>query len=117
MESGRLGRTDEDDITAIIHGTYNTMKLLKMIPGSPERMFDPIWIKETTYIRSEHEGLFYPLVKGGQHVEEGELTGYLTDFFGNIIQKAIAPHDGIVMYIIATPPMSKGEPMIKIGRF
>ena len=117
VESGRLGRTDEEDIQAILKGTYNILKRLEMIPGKPERIFDPIWVKKTTYVRSEYEGLFYPLVKGGEHVEKGELVGYLTNFWGDIIQKAYAPHDGIVMYIISTPPMSKGEPMVKIGGF
>ena len=88
-----------------------------MIEGQPKLLSAPIWVKKTTYIRSEHEGIFYPLSSGGSHVQEGELLGYLTDFFGNVIQKAVAPHDGIVMYIIATPPMSKGEPMVKIGGF
>lgn len=117
VECGKLGRIDEEDIAAILNGCSNILKYLKMIEGRPELMFDPIWIRKTTYIRSEHEGIFYPLSRGGCHVQKGELLGYLTDFFGNIIQKALAPHDGIVMYIIATPPMSKGEPMVKIGGF
>lgn len=117
VECGRLGRTDEEDITAILKGCINTLKHLQMLEGRPELMFDPVWVKKTTYIRSEHEGIFYPLTRGGAHVQEGELLGYLTDFFGNVIQKAVAPHDGIVMYVIATPPMSKGEPMVKIGGF
>ena len=117
VESGRLGGTDEKDVLAIIRGIDNILKKLKMIPGRPEKMFDPIWVKKATYVRSEDEGLFFPLVKGGQHVEKGELVGYLTNFWGDIIQKAQAPHDGIVMYIISTPPMSKGEPMVKIGGF
>ncbi len=117
IESGRIGGTDEEDIVRIIKGTYNTLKHLEMISGSPELLFDPIWVEKVTYIRSEHEGLFYPLVNGGQHVEKGELLGYLTDFFGNTKQKAIAPHSGIVLYIITTPPMGIGEPMAKIGSF
>jgi predicted deacylase len=117
VECGKLGRTDEEDITAMLNGCSNILKHLNMIEGQPELLFDPIWIRKTTYIRSEHEGIFYPLSQGGHYVQKGELLGYLTDFFGNIIQKAIAPHDGIVMYIIATPPMSKGEPMVKIGGF
>ncbi|MFC2167808.1 succinylglutamate desuccinylase/aspartoacylase family protein [Acidobacteriota bacterium] len=117
VECGRLGRTDEEDVIAILSGCLNTLKHLSMIDGQPELMFDPIWVKKTTYIRSDFEGLFYPLTKGGAHVQEGELLGYLTDFFGNILQKAIAPHDGVVMYVISTPPMSKGEPMVKIGGF
>ena len=116
-ECGRLGRTDEEDIQANLTGCYNTLKYLEMVEGVVERKFDPVWVKTTTYIRSEHEGIFYPLGHRGRHVEKGELLGYLTDFFGNVIQKAIAPHDGIIMYIITTPPMSKGEPMVKIGGF
>jgi predicted deacylase len=117
VECGKLGRTDEEYVDSIINGSCNILKLLQMIPGKPERIFDPVWVEKTTYVRSEHEGLFYPLVRGGQHVQRGEMVGYLTDFFGNIIQKAFAPHEGIVMYIISTPPMSKGEPMVKIGGF
>jgi predicted deacylase len=117
VECGKLGRTDEKDTASILQGCTNILKYLKMIDGRPKLLFDPIWIKKTTYIRSEHEGIFYPLSQGGSHVQKGELMGYLTDFFGNIIQKAEAPHDGIVMYIVATPPMSKGEPMVKIGGF
>jgi len=117
VECGKLGVSSEEDITAILDGCSNILKHLNMIDGQPERLFDPVWIRKTTYIRSEHAGIFYPLSQGGRHVQKGELLGYLTDFFGNIIQKAIAPHDGIVMYIIATPPMSKGEPMVKIGGF
>lgn len=117
VECGRLGRTDEQDIAAILQGCSNILKYLGMIDGEPKLLFDPIWVRKTTYIRSNHEGLFYPLSHGGAHVQKGELLGYLTDFFGNIIQKAVAPHDGIVMYIIATPPMSQGEPMVKIGGF
>jgi len=116
-ECGRLGRTDEEDIQSNLRGCYNTLKHLAMIEGMVERKFDPVWVKTTTYIRSDYEGIFYSLGHGGRHVEKGELLGYLTDFFGNVIQKAIAPHDGIIMYIISTPPMSKGEPMVKIGGF
>jgi predicted deacylase len=117
VESGRLGRTDEADIVRLIRGVKNTLKVLGMEEGEIESLFEPIWIKGVTYIRSDSTGIFYALTAGGRHVEEGEYLGYLTDFFGNIIQNAIAPHAGIVMYVISTPPMSKGEPMVKIGRF
>ena len=117
VECGKLGRTDEQDIAAILQGCSNILKYLGMIEGKPRLLYDPVWVRKTTYIRSNHNGLFYPLSHGGAHVQKGELLGYLTDFFGNITQKAVAPHDGVIMYIIATPPMSKGEPMVKIGGF
>lgn len=63
------------------------------------------------------EGIFYPLGHRGCHVQNGELVGYLTDFFRDIIQKTIALHYRIIMYTVVTPPVSKCEPMIKIGTF
>ena len=117
IESGKLGRTDEEDVVRVIHGTYNILKHLKMMPGKPELVGESVWVQEYQIIRSEHEGTFYPLVKRGHHVQQDELMGYLTDFFGNTIQKVRAPFDGIVLYIIGTPPMSKGEPMASVGRF
>ena len=89
-----------------------------MIEGEPEILFESVWVKEYMIIRSEHpEGLYYPLVSRGDHVQENQLVGYLTDYFGNRLQDVRSPYDGIVLYIIATPPMSKGEPMVMVGRF
>ncbi len=117
IESGKLGRTDEEDVKLIIDGTYNILKHLKMIPGRPVLEFKPIWVEKLTVIRSHHTGLFYPLVHRGYHVQKGEVVGYVTDFFGKKLEEVSAPYDGIVLYIISTPPMSKGEPLVSIGGF
>ena len=117
IESGKLGRTDEEDIVRVVHGTLNILKHLRMIEGKPELICDPVWVEEYTIIQAEHDGLFYPLVSRGHHVQKGELIGYLTDFFGNRIQEVKSPYDGMILYVIATPPMSKGEPMTSVGRF
>ena len=116
-EAGKLGRSDEDDIIRVVRGCFNVMKHLKMMKGEPELLFEPVWVQEYQIIRSEHDGIFYNLVSRGDHVQKGELVGYLTDFFGNVIQKVHAPHSGIVLYIIGTPPLSKGEPMVSVGKF
>jgi len=118
IEAGKLGGTALEDVNAIIKGSYNVMKHLKMMAGEPKLDFESVWVQEYKIITSEHEvGLYYPIVSRGDHVQKGELVGYLTDYFGNTIQEVKSPFDGIVLYIIATPPMSFGEPMVMIGRF
>lgn len=118
IEAGKLGGTAEEDIIAIMKGSYNILKHLKMIAGEPKLDFESVWVQEFKIITSEHEaGLYYPIVSRGDHVQKGELVGYLTDYFGNNLQEVKSPFDGIVLYIIATPPMSYGEPMVMIGRF
>lgn len=117
IESGRLGRTDEEDVQRVLTGTKNVMKHLGMIPGTPKKLFEPVWIKQYTIIRAEADGIFFPVVDRGRHVQKGELVGYLTDFLGKRIQDCTAPYDGIVLYVIATPPLAKGEPMASIGLY
>lgn len=117
-EVGKLGQTDESDVLEVMRGNYNVLKHLDMIKGEPDIRFESVWVEEYQIIRSEHpEGLYYPLVSRGDHVQKGQLVGYLNDYFGNRLQDVRSPYDGIVLYIIATPPMSEGEPMVMIGRF
>jgi predicted deacylase len=117
IESGKLGQSPEEDINEIVRGTYNILKHLKMLPGDPIMRFESVWVEEQKILRSQHTGLFFPLLSRGDHVQEGEKIAYITDYFGNVIQEIESPYSGILLYIVATPPMSKGEPMAFIGKF
>jgi hypothetical protein len=63
----------------------------------------------------EKAGLFFPKVKKTQMVEKGEVLGVVTDFFGKQIFELRAPLAGEVLYIVATPPITAGEPLAFIG--
>jgi len=117
IESGKLGQSTEEDIAEIVRGTYNILKHLKMIAGDPIMRFESVWVEEQMILRSEHTGLFFPLLSRGDHVQKGEKIAYITDYFGNVLQEVVSPFSGILLYIVATPPMSKGEPMAFIGKF
>jgi len=116
-ESGRMGTTPEEDIDRIVSGSYNVMKYLKMITGKPENQVKPLWIKEYITLRSEHTGIYYAKVQSEERVVKGQLLGIVTDFFGNTIQEARAPFDGMMMYVVGTPPISKGEALGAVVRF
>ena len=42
--------------------------------------------------------------------------GYITDFFGNTLEKVKAPEAGVILYKIGTPPVNKGETLVVIGK-
>lgn len=115
-ESGFLGGTDEESVVRNIHGIFNVMRLLKMIEGSPVPVEEPIWIDKYEVVYSDSDGLFYPLTEMGYHVEEGEKVGYVMDVLGENKTAYRAPFSGILLYIIHTPPISKGEPLFEVGR-
>ncbi len=115
-ESGYLGKTDEVSIVRNIKGILGVMKFFRMIEGEPDMVSDPVWIDRYEVVYSQHDGLFYPQATMGYYVTQGQKVGTITDYFGNIKEVLRAPFSGIVLYIINTPPISKGEPLFEVGR-
>jgi len=115
-ESGFLGRTDEESIRRNVDGILGVMRLFKMIEGEPAYADDPVWIDRYEVIYSQTDGLFYPQAEMGHYVLKGQKVGYATDFEGRIKEELRAPFSGVLLYIINTPPTSKGEPLFEVGR-
>lgn len=117
IESGKLGPVKEEDIVRVVKGSYNVMKHLGILEGQPEKTPDLKWIKESTTVSSQYTGLFYPLVVSEEWVKKGQVLGRVTDFFGQVQQEVTAPQDGIVLYLVATPPINKGEDLVSVVSF
>ncbi|HKX32806.1 MAG TPA: M14 family metallopeptidase, partial [Blastocatellia bacterium] len=115
IESGGLGVTDDESIARIERGVMNVMRHLKMIEGTPQMVEHPMLIDRSVVLRSDETGIFYPLAEKGHTVTKGTLMGYVTDFFGKRIYELRAPFSGEVLYILGTPPVTKGEPLAMIG--
>lgn len=117
VESGQLGIVDEESVQLLLRGIKNVMRYLKMIEGEVKDFGKPVYIKRFEVIRSNHDGIFYPLTKRGYHINKGEPIGYVTDYFGNKLETVYSPFTGQVLYIVATPPANKGEPIAEIGEY
>lgn len=115
-ESGYLGGTGEEDIVRNVRGVIGVMKLFDMLEGELDLVPDPVWVEDYEVVYSQSDGLFFPLTKMGYHVREGETVGYVTDYFGRVVEEFKAPFSGMILYIIDTPPANKGEPVYEIGR-
>jgi hypothetical protein len=114
-EAGYAGRSDPEDVDALVRGCVSVMRLLKMLPGSPARIEHPVWLESVRTVTSEQTGIFHPLVKRGTYVDQGMKVGYVTDYFGKIVFEARAPSAGVVLYVGAVPSMKKGDTIANIG--
>jgi predicted deacylase len=54
-------------------------------------------------------------VEPGHSVAAGSLLAIVTDFFGRELARVTAPFAGEVLYVVATPPISEGEPVAMIA--
>lgn len=114
-EAGYSGTVEPEDVSALVSGTLNVMRYLKMLPGTAQMVEHPVWIGKVDTISSDENGIFYPLVERGTYVEQGMKVGYVTDFFGNTVFEAHAPAAGVVLYICGVPSMKKGDTVANIG--
>jgi hypothetical protein len=114
-EAGHAGTVETDDVNLLIDGCLSVMRYLKMLPGQPSRVENPLWIERLSSVTSDQTGMFYPLVKRGSYVAKGAKIGYVTDYVGRPLIEARAPEAGVVLYIRAVPSLVKGETIASIG--
>jgi predicted deacylase len=115
-EAGLLGRSDEEDVQRNIRGVLSVMRLLKILSGEPELCSAPVWIDKYEVVYSKWDGLFHPAVPMGHYVVAGQKVGIITDYLGEVKEELKAPFSGVLLYIINTPPTSRGEPLFEVGR-
>ena len=114
-EAGHAGTTDAADVDALVQGSQNVMRHLKMLAGEVRPVEHPVWIGQITTIRSDQDGIFYPLVVPEAYVQQGMSIGYVTDYFGKKLADVISPISGIVVYVCSVPSMKKGDTAAYIG--
>ena len=110
-ESGGWSRTDEESIARIERGVAGVLKHLGMRPEGPGPVAHPVWLGRNEVLRSGFTGLLYPMVEPGQTVAQGTIIARVTDFHGRMLEEIRAPFAGEILYVVATPPIAKGEPV------
>ncbi|MGE5245216.1 MAG: M14 family metallopeptidase [Betaproteobacteria bacterium] len=114
-EAGYAGTVDTDDVAALVNGSLNVMRLLKMLPGEAPLVEHPVWLEKVVTLSSDVTGIFYPLVRRGTYVEQGMKIGYVTDYVNRVIFEAHAPATGVITFIRAVPSLVKGQTIANVG--
>jgi hypothetical protein len=118
IESGALARTDEASIAAVERGVRGLLRHLGMTADGPAPLDSSrvTWIGRNEVLRAGVTGVLYPQVQPDQQIAAGALVARITDFHGRTLEEIKAPFDGRVLYVVATPPVSAGEPVAFIGQ-
>ena len=114
-ETGYLGIAAEDMVQRNVDGVFRLLRYFRMLPGAVELAEHPLYFDRTEVLRSPATGVWHARVERGQSVQKGTVIGVLTDFFGVPQAEIRAPFGGIMLYVVATPAMSQGEPLGMVG--
>jgi predicted deacylase len=115
VEAGHSGTVEPDDVAVLVNGTLSVMRHLKMLGGAPVPVEHPVWIDHLADVASDHQGIFYPVVRPGTYAEAGMTLGYVTDFVGRKLGDLRAKEPGVVLYVRAVPSVGKGDTIASVG--
>jgi predicted deacylase len=115
IESGSLGMSDEESVERIVAGIHGVLRELRMKQGGPEPLPRAVYLDPTEVVVSPETGILYAQAECNQTVPKGALLAHVTDFFGRTIAEVRSPLDGLVLYVVATPPITRGQPVACVG--
>jgi predicted deacylase len=115
VESGYVGCTDARCVDQIADGVRGVMRELGMLLDGPPPLELAVYLDPVEVLSSPATGILYPHVEPGDSVNKGQLLARITDFFGAELAEVRAPFAGEVLYIVATPPISEGQPVGCVG--
>ncbi|MEM6344377.1 MAG: M14 family metallopeptidase [Bacteroidota bacterium] len=117
IECGKLGLVEQPLVNKIVAGIESLLRYLGMMAGEPIVRTGVLLFEERFYISSEHMGIFYPLKSSGDLVKKGMKLGYITNFFGKVVDEIYAENSGLILYMLGTPPVNEKETLFVIGAF
>jgi predicted deacylase len=114
-EAGGQGIWTKDDVARHTDGIDRVLRHLGMRPGGPPPAVSTTTLDQFAWLRSEHDGFWYPSVAVGERVASGQNLGHVRDWEGRVLQPATAPVAGRVLFIVSSLAISRGDPLLAVG--
>ena len=114
-ESGGQGIWTAEQVADHTNGLQRLMRYLKMIPGAPLEPAPFTLLEQFFWLRSDHEGFWYPQVSVGETIRAGQELGSIKDWEGNVLQTALSPEKGTVLFIVSSLAIHQNDPLFALG--
>ncbi len=114
-EAGGIGQLDPAEQAIHSRGLQNVLRALAILPGAPEPVEPVTLLRTFQVVTSEYAACWYPAVRAGDSVSQGQPLGELRDYFGDTVAQITAPLAGVVLYRITSLAVDPGDPLVGIG--
>lgn len=117
IERGSLGLCKEEDVNEYKKDILNVLSVLNVLNHEiTEKQYTPVEIKEAEYLDSLSDGCWIVCVKAGETIKKGQKLGYITNYFGDVIDTYYAKFDGVVLYNTVSFSVTKGTSLVAYGK-
>ncbi len=117
IECGKLGNVQKENVDMIKQGVLNMLETMGMYSDGTGAHKDITQLNNQTYINASVNGIFYSKHKAGDTVKKDDIVGYTTDEFGTVLEEYKAVNDGIILYMLATPPINVDDTVMCISSY
>jgi hypothetical protein len=114
-EAGGQGVLDEANVALLTRGVRNVLQHLGVLAGAPAAAASPAVHTRFAWLRSEHAGCWYPAVRAGDAVVEGQTIGEIRDYWGERLAEHRAPATGVVLFVVTSLAINPGDPLLGVG--
>jgi predicted deacylase len=113
--NGALGVADNRSVESMARGLASLMNSLEMTTGPVTRTRSPVFFDQTVSLDSPSTGLLVLYAQRGQEVHKGDPLCGVENYFAKNLKVLNSPADGIILSIVSTIPVEKGETIVLIG--
>lgn len=107
---GGLGVLDREGVDALKADVLGVLRSQGVLEGTfDDHQASQTVLSDTTEARSLYTGAWQPRVHAGDAIGAGQLLGTVTDPFGNTMATLTARHDGVVLSVVESLNLIKGE--------
>ena len=66
-------------------------------------------------MRAATTGYWHPSVEVGERVVKDAVVGEVRDAFGKVLERTTAPIDGVVLFLVTSLAMNRGDPLLALA--
>ena len=117
-EGGKSLESHKDIVTHGVQGVMRILNHLDMLRRKfevPETTSETVVIEKSRWIRAQRSGLLHVKIPCNKHVEKGEFLATITDPYGTMRHKVIAPNEGYIINVNQAPIVHQGDAIFHIS--
>lgn len=116
LELGHCGGWSQEEVEQYKENIVNLLRFLKVLPGEAKKRTRNIpHIIKGEYLEATHSGRWYPCIKTETICKKGQKLGEIKDYFGNVLKEYYAEYEGVVIMVVGSLGIQKGDPIITYG--
>ncbi len=118
FEGGKALNNNKQIARYGVQGVMRFLKYLDMLNDdfiTPSAEYNTVIIEKTRWIRANRSGLLHTKIKINKLVEKGDLLATITDPYGKMRYKVLAPNDGYIINVNQAPIIHQGDAIFHIS--